>query len=363
MESFDTEENESLLGAQSSGQSRISLMLKGILSSCACALFTALSAICVQGLRRSIPDFELNAVRNGFAWALTVLACFMTKTFPLVNRKDLLKAGLYAVLLFVDTASLYISVTFIPLATQQALYNTTNLLVSLILLWIMLKKSPTWDKIVSVIICIVGVVLVLQPDFIFISKKETVLEFENESYDQGNTSALGWNQTLNETNRTHNRSIILNDVLGYGLSVLTGLALAGQIVTLKYFSDFFHTVNNQLITLFWIYLFGTLASVILMLAFEQPVLPRNTVEYLLSSGHCVFNVFILPTYMCAGSVIDGNTVNILYSTVIVYMVIAQYTVLIEIFSGNRNWIEIFGICAVIFGSILSSAVQLLKLSK
>ena len=62
--------------------------------------------------------------------------------------------------------------------------------------------------------------------------------------------------------------------------------------------------------------------------------------------------------MWATCVIDGNTANILYSTSIIYMVVAQYTFFKNILPGNGNWIEIVGVCCVIIGSILSSVVQL-----
>ena len=139
----------------------------GVLSMCVCAFVVATSSICVQGLQRAIPDFELNAIQNGFAWILTALLCVLTKTSPKLPKKDFAKIGLYSGLLFSDTMGLYTSVTFIPLATQQAFYNTTTLVGGLLLLWTLMKLRPTVDKVVSVLLYAAGIVLVLQPDFIF----------------------------------------------------------------------------------------------------------------------------------------------------------------------------------------------------
>ena len=140
----------------------------GILSMCVCAFVVAASSICVQGLQRVVPDFELNAIRNGFAWILTALICALTKMSPKLHKKNFAQIGLYSGLLFFDTMGLYTSVTFIPLATQQAFYNTTTLVGGLILLWTFMKLRPTVDKVISVLLCASGIVLILQPDFIFI---------------------------------------------------------------------------------------------------------------------------------------------------------------------------------------------------
>ena len=126
----------------------------------------------------------------------------------------------------------------------------------------------------------------------------------------------------------------------------------------QYHDNFFAHKVNMLISFFWTHLFGTLASIVVMFSLEQPTLPDSITDYLLVSGHILCNVLIGPTSMWATCVVDGNTANILYSTSIIYMVVAQYTFFKNILPGNGNWIEIVGACCVIIGSILSSVVQL-----
>ena len=294
----------------------------GVLSMCVCAFVVAASSICVQGLQRAVPDFELNAIRNGFAWMLTALLCVLTKTSPKLPKKDFTKIGLYSGLLFFDTMGLYTSVTFIPLATQQAFYNTTTLVGGLLLLWTLMKLRPTVDKVVSVLLCAAGIVLVLQPDFIF---TRTVKQTTGT-----NTSNFTQKDIINEASRDQkvlNSSDIPTDsnqdfaILGCGLSVVAGLSLAGITVLFQYHDNFFAHKVNMLISFFWTYLFGTLASLVVMFSLEQPTLPDSITDYLLVSGHIMCNVLIGPTSMWATCVVDGNTANILYSTSIICMVV------------------------------------------
>ena len=140
-----------------------------IICACVSALCIRLSAVCVQWLNRSVPDFELNAARNGFAWVVSVVVLIVIRKPPVLEGRDKILTVIYAALISVDTIGLYISVTFIPLATQESIMDTTNLFGGLILFWIFLKEKPTTEKVVAVILCGVGVFLVLQPDFIFSS--------------------------------------------------------------------------------------------------------------------------------------------------------------------------------------------------
>ena len=324
----------------------------GILSMCVCAFVVAASSVCVQGLQRAVPDFELNAIRNGFAWILTALICLLTKTSPILPKKDFAKIGLYSGLLFFDTIGLYTSVTFIPLATQQAFYNTTTLVGGLVLLWTLMKLRPTVDKVVSILLCASGIVLVLQPDFIF----ETTGSNTSNSAQSDPVKEANMGPKVLNGSADSNQNLVL---LGCGLSVGAGLSLAGLTVLFQFHSNFFSNKVNMLISFFWTYLFATSASVVVMFTMEQPTLPKTITEYLLVLGHTLCNVLIGPTSMWAICVIDGNTANILYSSSIIYMVVVQYTFFKNILPGNGNWIEIVGVCCIIIGSILSSVVQLL----
>ena len=61
----------------------------------------------------------------------------------------------------------YISVTFIPLASFQSLKTTTNIALSVILFAIFVKEQIFPRNVLSAVICTVGVILIVQPEFLF----------------------------------------------------------------------------------------------------------------------------------------------------------------------------------------------------
>ena len=51
------------------------------------------------------------------------------------------------------------------------------------------------------------------------------------------------------------------------------------------------------------------------------------------------------------------------STQVVFMLIAQYTVLSSILPGHRNWMEVVGVIVALLGSSLSSLLEILADTK
>ena len=133
-----------------------------------------------------------------------------------------------------------------------------------------------------------------------------------------------------------------------------------RLVLVKLNPDFFGELRNQPIVVFWVSFTAALLSVLITILFEKPILPTNLKDYLLVTGHSISYTMIYPGTLYAASILDGNTINILWSTGSVYMVAAQYTVLKDIHPGRRNWIEIVGVGFVILGCLMSPFVKLLK---
>ena len=127
------------------------------------------------------------------------------------------------------------------------------------------KEQLTWDIVISVPICVAGVFLVLQPPFLF-------------HYPDAVTS--GTFEILEDLNETMNTSHYMiphadihpREVLGYILSLATGIIITINIALVKHYSDFF-TLKTTLISLIWSYAFGTAISLIPMAIFEKPLFP------------------------------------------------------------------------------------------
>ena len=137
-----------------------------------CICLHVLSAVCVQLLERKIPDFELNAIRCGTGFILFSLGFLCMRRKPVVPRKVWFVTACYGAVGFVNTITTYTSVTFIPLTSFQALKITVNITSGIVIFAIFLKEKIDFKLLIFSLLCSVGVVLVIQPGFIFITKTE-----------------------------------------------------------------------------------------------------------------------------------------------------------------------------------------------
>ena len=180
-----------------------------------------------QLLERAIPDNELNAMRNAAA-ALCYLLYLVIRRIPLqVPKDELWVIASYGLFVFLESMSVYIAVTFIPVAHVDALKMTSSLLLGLVLFAMCLGEKLTVFRVVFALLCIFGIVCVIQPDFIFMEVETTknvsanLTSFENRNIKTGMAYCLAviggfgyiWVhnniQKKNLHNRKHHFSVIL----------------------------------------------------------------------------------------------------------------------------------------------------------
>ena len=147
--------------------------------------------------------------------------------------------------------------------------------------------------------------------------------------------------------------------IGYILAVCTGFVITLDMLTVRYYPSYFSN-KNIFIALFWTYALGTIASLVIMVIFEDPQIPAGCREYFFIGCHLLSYVFILPLFMYGSSVTSGNTANIISTSSIIAMLAAQYTILKNIHPGHRNWIEVLGVFIVLLGATISSILELCR---
>ena len=143
----------------------------------------------------------------------------------------------------------------------------------------------------------------------------------------------------------------------YLIAVFTGIMLTLDIIILKKNP---YLLENKAHTLFWLYLSNSLISCLLMAIFENLTMSSNWLDMFYMSLHSVVFMLIQPLYMIAASHITGNTINVFYSSIVIFMLVPQYTILSDIHPGNRNWIEALGAVLVFLGTILTSLLEIFK---
>ena len=351
----DTKLQESEKLVKSTDQSGVDLVkkLKGIMAAFGWVLMAVTSATCVQLLKRSIPDFQLNTMRIGVALVAFSIVLVFKRSIPVISRTEILSTFVFGVLSFLSSMVYFVAVTFVPVSTAQSLHITCGIVFGMILFAVFWTDKITTKRVFCAILCIIGVTLVIQPDFIFTKPVPATAKAQNNDV---NITNLHSDYNINNLNGTYlekiNHPVLL--ALGYTFSGATGLVISCNLLLLKkrpYLNE------NKFEVLFWSFFTGTLLSSILMVIFERPVLPSSVIETVLVALHVTPNILMWPTTMYAIQYVSGNTFNIVFSTSVVFMLILQYTLLSSILPGNRNWIEVFGVILVLIGSAMESAFE------
>ena len=271
----------------------------------------------------------------------------------------------YCSLHFLQSIGHYVAYAILPMASVACVALTTQIITSLAVFSLFWSEPVDLVKISASAICVSGITLVLQPDFIF---------------GKMNTNILGLNPNLECGNCTHtviteipNITLDVGDMregdgregwtldsLGYILPVISGTALTLDVLVLKKRP---YLTENMIQVLFWSFAMNTLVSAILMLAMEKLVVPESWYDFTLVLIHGLTYSALWPIYFYTAEHIEGNTYTLISATSVVLMLIFQYTFLSDIQPGHRNWMEVVGALLVMLGFILGSFLGLLKYYK
>ena len=323
--------------------------VKGFAIAIVNACVITVSSTCCQLLEKRIPDFELNTIRSAVTWMFMVILVLAKRTLP--------KAGAYKMAIFLlhgifaSGVSLpyFIAVTLTAVTSVHCIFITSGITSGLIIFLLAVKEKITVKKVVCTILCITGVTLVVQPDFLFNGIQQDLRQtLQPENASQNNT------QTSQHGNTVMNPVLT---ILGFILPILSGIFISSQTALVKKYP---FIGQDVVVTGFWSLMYITIVSASLMGIFEKPTLPQNWMDVLYIVGHSFGYVVIWTTNILAAVYLSGNTINIILSTTVVLMLLPQYTVLSSIHPGHRNWIEIVGVVLVLLGSSLGSVLELLS---
>ena len=320
--------------------------MKGLTAFVLCLFFIVSSAINVQLLEQRISDFALNSLTCGSAFLMSICSLVVTRQWPIIAREEWISTTVYALNNFVWPVTFYIAVRYLPTATVESIIQASNITFGIVLFYFFLGEKPTVFVLLSSVLCISGIISVIQPDFIFNSENQTKIQEIQEINGTNETSGV----EINEGEEVNSAQVVFQ----YLIPVISGMTYCADIVILKkrpYLNDHMTAV------LFWSFLSNTVLSVIIMLIFETPRLPTGPYDILNIVLHCLCFALLWPFYMYAVKYISGNTCNIIYSMNVVLMLIAQYTILSSILPGKRNWIEVLGVVLVLSGSTLTSVME------
>ena len=337
----------------------------------------------VQLLERRIPDLELNTFRNGIPLVLYSIVFLLLRRWPVIERRQIGVTFLYTVVSFLCASMFFIAVSLLPVATVTTTFSTTFIVFGLFAFSLGWNEQITPRKVLFAALCVSGVTLVIQPWNLHsrptgtTSLTDHVVTASNHLNDLNgnnvtnkghmtevnvnNTNATGFSVTMdNKTSPTLQTSFpngLAGQIIGYTFSALSGVAFCLDLLLVKrnpYFNE------HVLELVFWIIVTNTCFSTVIMLILETPVLPSSWFDVAMLIVHCLSYAAIWPLYIYAPKYVSGNTVTAIVSTEVIFMLIAQYTVLSSILPGHRNWIKVIGVVLVLLGSSLSSLLEIFK---
>ena len=90
------------------------------------------------------------------------------------------------------------------------------------------------------------------------------------------------------------------------------------------------------------------------ITFEEPIIHADTKTCLLAFGHGTGVALYYIFLDILSKSIPATMIAMINTMPVVVLLIAQYTILKDIFPGNRNLLEVFGVVMVVVGNILAA---------
>ena len=107
--------------------------LKGIAVTLCYIILGTASKTCLQALDRSIPDFELNAIRCGFSAVFMGSYFAARRKFPRIAETNFKLLVFFTILTNLKTLASCTSVTFVPMASAECTYVTAMVLSGMVI--------------------------------------------------------------------------------------------------------------------------------------------------------------------------------------------------------------------------------------
>jgi drug/metabolite transporter (DMT)-like permease len=160
--------------------------------------------------------------------------------------------------------------------------------------------------------------------------------------------SLNHDITVYEHEMTKSRSNLLispTETSGYVCAIFAGILTGIKYIGLKFVPDIV-PVHRSI----WMSLSGVVLSLIILVAWTRPIFPNNPSTWLLLFGHSLGPGFGSTTYIIGLEYTTPVEATLIRSIRVIFLLIAQYTLLRCIHPGKHNWMEILGVLLVTFAN-------------
>lgn len=316
-----------------------------------------------QALGDTVPTFQLMTFRYVALFLSSAVFCrVMHQDLRVVFEKENLPfiAG-YMFLQVGHHVTEYVAVKYIAVTTVICLKQGLEVAMTFMITLLFITRSCKVPQTVSALLCVVGVIVLTQPEFIFSNKlsqyeKKTRPLCGRDSHIE--SAVFNYSDESFRPNLTLSKGNDASEVYpGYVLSCATPLMNVGIYFIgsgpLKHINPF--------VVLFWESVCGMISMSLTMLIFESPSFPVGATCISLLCGHLGCFVINHTCFTVALMRIQPAVLAVLTSLQLVVGLCAQYTVLKHINPGHKNALEIIGAVIVILGNIAGPFYEIYRL--
>ena len=255
---------------------------------------------------------------------------------------------------------------YIPLGTGSGLAQSLFIVLTLLCAFAF-TKDVTWLQLFTAIVCLTGVILVQQPKFIFKHHPNPLFNTSDGYITPCNAPVFDaaqtehdWNssrlfQSLNHDNDT-TTSLKHDYVLGYTFVIIE----ATTWVIILYMVKYKLSEIDIIVYSFWVSVFGSAVSFIIMGLAEVPTLPEITVCILFMVAHMLTSSSHDLFFNYSYRIVPPANIAIITSLVIPGTFLLQYTFLSGMYPGYANAPEMAGFLLIFLGSVIVPAVDVVE---
>ena len=328
--------------------------LKGVAGSVTSVLVASTSITSVQLLERRIPDFELNTFRFALPLVICILWLVLNRDSPCMSRVDMVPTVKYSIAVFFGSTVYFLAVPLVPAAAASCLMCTTNIVGCFTLFYLFHNEKIRLTTVLSAVMCVTGLVMVLQPGFgdkiskFYTTESESLLNSEltvtNDNVTQVQNSsdelkllnnvtmeksAINLNETVLYEGHTRESFLsqfediihptsLLGQITGYSLVMVSGLGFSWSLLISKQN----HSIQEHISKFFfWVCFVNCVISFALMLIFEIVVLPSNWFDVAMATIHCIAAATMWPLYLISSRYVSGPLFSLFFTMEIVVLLV------------------------------------------
>ena len=323
------------------------LQAQAILGAMLGVLGGAISSAAVQILSGTIPEFELNAWRFGMQWVIMIPIVMYKGCKLKVSWKTVPSMGLNILLLNAINIFMFTAYIYIPLGLADGLMNAV-IIAGNAVLSICIKNDRKLTLYIGAAVCIIGLVLMMQPPFLF------------SWADLPPPPLTNWTSPCKEIVNDRNMTM-----MGYISTTPDTIGYVCVVITSACFIAYFHSTGKLVEAVdpftysVWSAMLGTIFSIALTFIFEEPTFLESGFCIALLFIHCIGSAGISFANAWSLQYISPSVCALINTLKMVIMVGFQYTMLRDVKPGLHNWVEILGAMVCFVGMLAGPLTEMI----